>query len=66
MLGSGALFLSVATFNLTVWILGAIVTILGFVSAIKSAVERWTLRRLARKKHRKLQAQYAALLASRT
>ena len=65
MLGSGALFLSVATFNLSLWILGAIAAVLGLVSSIKSAVERWTLRHLARQKQRRLQRQYAEVLALR-
>ena len=65
MLGSGALFLSVSTFNLAVWILGAIAAVLGLVSSTKSAVERWTLRHLARKKQRRLYRQYAEMLALR-
>jgi hypothetical protein len=64
MLGSGALFLSVATFNLASWVLGAIFTLLGLVSSMKSAVERATLRHLARKKVRDSQ-RYAAMMASR-
>ena len=65
MLGSGALFLSVSTFNLALWILGAIAAVLGLVSSTKSAVERWTLRHLARKKQRRLYRQYAEMLALR-
>jgi hypothetical protein len=65
MLGSGALFLSVSTFNLALWILGAIAAVVGLVSSTKSAVERWTLRQLARKKQRRLYRQYAEMLALR-
>jgi hypothetical protein len=64
MLGSGALFLSVATFNLSLWILGAIAAMLGLVSSTKSIVERWTLRQLARKKQRKLQRQSAEVVGA--
>jgi hypothetical protein len=64
MLGSSALFLSVASFNLALWILGAIATVLGFVSSTKSTVERWTLRHLERKRERRL-AQSAAYAVSR-
>ena len=35
-LGRGAILLSVATFNLALWILGAILTLFGFVSSAKS------------------------------
>ena len=51
-LGRGAIFLSIASFNLAAWVLGAILTLFGFVSSAKSAVERATLRHLARKKER--------------
>lgn len=64
MLGSGALFLSIASFNLSLWILGAIATVLGFISSAKSAVERWTLRHLARKKLRRFE-ENAAMAALR-
>jgi hypothetical protein len=52
LLGSGALFLSVATFNLAGWIIGAAMSVLGLVASLKSAVERLTLRRLMRRKLR--------------
>ena len=43
-LGRGAILLSLATFNLAAWILGAILTLFGFVSSAKSGVERVTQR----------------------
>ena len=39
-LGRGAILLSVASFNLAAWVLGAILTLFGFVSSAKAAVER--------------------------
>ena len=64
-LGRGAILLSVASFNLAAWMLGALMTLLGLVSSAKSAVERSTQRHLARKKERKLEQQYAMLAQSR-
>jgi hypothetical protein len=49
-LGRGAIMLSVASFNLGLWVLSAILTLIGFVSSLKAAVERATLRHLARKR----------------
>ena len=63
-LGRGAILLSVASFDLASWVLGAILTLFGFVSSAKAAVERSTYRHLARKKERKLQAQVAMLAQS--
>jgi hypothetical protein len=60
MLGTGALFLSVTSFHLAMWIFGAAVTVLGFVCSTKAAVERWTLRHLRRKRERRL-AGYPAM-----
>ena len=51
-LGRGAILLSVASFNLAGWILGAILTVFGLVSSAKAGVERMTQRYLARKKIR--------------
>ena len=51
-LGRGAIWLSIASFNLSLWILSAIFTLLGFVTSTKAAVERATLRYLARNKAR--------------
>jgi hypothetical protein len=52
-LGRGAIFLSLATFNLAVWILGAILTVFGLVSSAKSGVERLTQRAIDRSKVRR-------------
>jgi hypothetical protein len=63
-LGRGAILLSVASFNLAMWILGAIATLFGFVSSAKAGVERITQRHLDRKRARR-QARYAAMVAAR-
>jgi len=55
LLGRGAIALSLATFNLSLWILGAIVTLVGFVASCKGAVERMTWRYLQKRKLRALQ-----------
>jgi hypothetical protein len=55
LLGRGAIALTLATLNLSLWILGAIVTLLGFVASCKGAVERMTWRRLQKRKLRALQ-----------
>jgi hypothetical protein len=60
-LGRGAILLSIASFNLAAWVLGAILTLFGFVSSAKSGVERMTFRHLARKKER--QAERYAMMA---
>jgi hypothetical protein len=54
-LGRGAIALTVAAFDLALWVLWAVLLAFGFVSSCKSAVERATLRHLRRKKarHRK-------------
>lgn len=64
-LGRGAILLSIATFNLATWILWAILTLLGFVASAKSGVERWTQRRIDRRKERQRQ-RYLAVMGSRT
>ena len=63
-LGRSAILLSIASFNLALWIFGAILTLFGFVSSAKSAVERSTLRHLAQKKEQE-RARYAALVGQR-
>jgi hypothetical protein len=63
-LGRGAILLSVASFNLAVWVLGAILTLFGFVSSAKAAVERATFRHLARNKERRAM-RYAMMAQSR-
>ena len=63
-LGRGAILLSVASFNLALWILGAIATLFGFVSSAKAGVERITQRHLDRKRAER-QTRYAAMVAAR-
>jgi hypothetical protein len=63
-LGRGAILLSVASFNLALWILGAIMTLFGFVSSAKAGVERFTQRHLDRKRAER-QTRYAAMVAAR-
>src|SRR5665213_123903 len=60
--GRGAIALTFAAFDLTVWILGALLTLFAFVSPLKSATERATLRVLHYRKRRRLE-RYAALTA---
>jgi len=48
--GRGAIALSVATFNLGSWILGALFATFAFISALKGTTERITLRVLHRRK----------------
>jgi hypothetical protein len=64
--GAGALFLLASTWSLSWWILGAVLTLLGFVMALKRATERATERycdRRRAKKLRALHAKYAAVTA---
>jgi hypothetical protein len=60
--GRGAIALTLASFDLGVWILGALFTAFALVSSLKSATERTTLRILHWRKARRLQ-RYAALTA---
>jgi hypothetical protein len=57
LLGRGAILLTVSMFNISMWILGAIFTLLGFVASSKGAVERMTWRSLQKRKLRRLQRQ---------
>lgn len=52
--GRGAIMPTVAAFDLGAWILGALLTVFAFVSSLKSATERMTLRALRRRKERRL------------
>jgi hypothetical protein len=63
-LGRGAILLSLGSFNLALWVLGAIFTVLGFLSSTKAGVERVTVRHLARKKARRLERQLAMARAT--
>jgi hypothetical protein len=60
--GRGAIALTLAAFDLGVWILGALFSLVAFASSLKSATERVTLRVLRHRKERRLQ-RFAALTA---
>lgn len=62
-LGRGAIALSVAAFDLALWIFGALLMVFGFVWSAKGAVERATKRHLQRKKSKKLAARERDLAA---
>lgn len=57
--GRGAIFLSVASFNLASWILWAAMTLFGTVSAMKAFTERTTLRVVYFRKRRRLRRELA-------
>ena len=61
--GRGALWLVGAAFDIATWILGALFTLFGFVSSLKSATERITWRILQRRKRRR--ARLVAAMAHR-
>jgi hypothetical protein len=57
--GRGALLLAAGTFNLTMWLFGALLTLFGFLSSIKATTERLTLAWLRWNKARRLRKQLA-------
>ena len=59
-LGRGALLLAAGTFDLTLWVFGALLALFGFLSSIKATTERLTISWLLRKKARQLRKQMAA------
>jgi hypothetical protein len=61
-LGRGALFLAVSAFNLTWWLLGAAITVLSFIAALKRTTERCTERYCERRRARLL-ARHTAMTA---
>jgi hypothetical protein len=61
MLGRGALLLAAGAFDLSLWVLGALFALFGFVASIKAMTERMTQSWLNRKKARQLRKQIAAL-----
>jgi hypothetical protein len=63
LLGRGALLLAVGAFNLSLWVFGALLALLGFLSSIKATTERLTMSWLLRKKARRLRNQVAAMSA---
>jgi hypothetical protein len=62
-LGRGAIALTIAAFDLALWIFGALLMIFGFVWSAKGAVERATKRHLQRKKAKRLVARERDLAA---
>jgi hypothetical protein len=62
-LGRGAIWISVASFKLALWLTSAVFSLLGCVATLKSAVERATRLYLARKRACR-HARYAAMTAS--
>ncbi|UGY15685.1 hypothetical protein [Bradyrhizobium septentrionale] len=63
LLGRGALLLAVGTFNLTMWLFGALLALFGFLSSIKAITERATAWWLRRGKARRLRWQMSAQVA---
>jgi hypothetical protein len=65
MFGRGALFLAASAFHLAWWIFWALLTIVGFVTALKRTCERATERYCDRRRARRLRAfeRYAAMTA---
>jgi hypothetical protein len=64
--GRGAIMLAAFAFDASLWLLGALLTVLGFISALKSAVERMALRFFRRRRERRMRRamqQIAALPA---
>ena len=59
-LGRGALLLAAGTFDLTLWVFGALLAVFGFLSSIKATTERLTISWLLRKKAQQLRKQMAA------
>jgi hypothetical protein len=59
-LGRGALLLAAGAFDLTLWLFGALLALLGLLSSIKATTERLTMSWLLRKKARRLRQQIAA------
>ena len=53
LLGRGAIALTVAAFDLSLWVLWAALTIFGFIASMKGAVERATWRGLQKRKVRR-------------
>lgn len=68
LVGGTAIALTMGTFNLSLWVFGAVLTLLGFVASAKGAVERVTLQHLTRRKAlnvRRHQQRMAAAAAAR-
>ncbi|WP_375789241.1 hypothetical protein ACE10Z_18815 [Bradyrhizobium sp. Pha-3] len=63
LLGRGALLLVAGTFNLTMWLFGALLALFGFLSSIKATTERVTAWWLRRSKALRLKRQMTAQAA---
>jgi hypothetical protein len=65
MFGRGGLFLAASAFNLAWWIFWALLTLVGFVTALKRTCERATERYCERRRARRLRAidRYMAMTA---
>ncbi|WP_342711911.1 hypothetical protein AAFG13_10075 [Bradyrhizobium sp. B124] len=63
LLGRGALLLVAGTFNLTMWLFGALFALFGFLSSIKATTERTTAWWLRRSKALRLKRQMTAQAA---
>lgn len=61
LLGRGAIALTLAIFDLALWIFWALLMLFGFVSSTKAAVERATHRAYMRKKAKRIAAQHRRL-----
>jgi hypothetical protein len=59
LLGRGALLLAAGAFDLTLWVFGALLALVGFVSSIKTTTERLTMSYLRRRKAKRLRTQMA-------
>ena len=55
--GRAAIMLTVGAFDLGIWIIGALITLLAFVASLKSMAERLTWRVLLGRKARRLRRQ---------
>jgi hypothetical protein len=64
LLGRGAIALTLAIFDLTLWIFWALLMLFGFVSSTKAAVERATHRAYVRKKAKRITAQQHRLAST--
>jgi hypothetical protein len=56
--------LAALALDASLWLLGALLTVFGFVSALKSATERMTLRILRRRKERRRRKQVQPIAAA--
>jgi hypothetical protein len=63
--GRGAILLLVGTFNLAMWLFWALVSVFGFVSALKRMCERATERYCAHRKRRRVRTKNAEVIMPR-